>query len=188
MAGNGIDIQYQAPDYIKFYKAVKSVDIETQKALRKRLSNIAKPIVEEVRQAALSLPSKNGQSHRGQRGEGGLGLRAGLAAATQTKINATNGRRGFSIRIRLSGTAFEAKTGKSITLPRYIEFGKVKGRIWRHPVFADKGATGGSWKGAWTEQKKTPFLLKTVIPHKDEVRDEVAKAFIDAMVETKLVN
>ena len=40
MAGNGIDIQYQAPDYIKFYKAVKSVDIETQKALRKRLSNI----------------------------------------------------------------------------------------------------------------------------------------------------
>ena len=178
-----MNIETDSPDLVKFYKAVKSVDVAAQKALRKRLTATIKPIIGEVRQAALALPSKNTHSTDGK-----MGLRAGIAAATQTQVNATNAKKGFSIRIRVSGTAFAEKTGKYRKLPRYVEFGKVAGRNWRHPVFADKGSTGGTWKGAWVYQNKTPFLLPTVVPHKNEIKEEVAKAFIDAMVETKLIN
>ena len=177
----GMEINYDSPDLVKFYKAVKSVDVEAQKALRKRLTATVKPIVQEVRQAALAIPSTHGDSQSGST----MGLRAGIAAATQSKVNPANSKKGFSIRIRVSGSTFAAKTGKYRKLPRYVE--GLSKRPWRHPVFATKGTTGGTWSGAWVTQSKHPFLLSTVLPHRKEIEEEVSKAFIDAMLETKLI-
>lgn len=169
--------EVDARDYQQFYAAIKSVDVNVQKALRKRLTKVAKPIVQEVKGAALDLPSKN-QKHEG------MGLREGLAKATEMKIN-TGKKGGFSIRIRVSGTKFAAATGKYKKLPRYVEgMGTKK---WRHPVFADAGAKGGTWTGAWVEQAPKKFMIDTVTQHKEEVHEEVAQAFLDALKETKLV-
>ena len=174
----GTSIEVDARDYQKFYSAIKSVDVDVQKALRKRITKVAKPIMNEIKEAARDLPSKN-QSD----GEG-VGLREGIAKSIQLKVNNRKGG-GFSIRIRASGTKFNAVTGKYKKLPRYVEGMGTK--PWRHPVFADKGDKGGTWKGTWVEQPATPFMLKTAMKHKAEVREEVAQAFLDALMQTKLI-
>jgi len=177
-------VDASSPDLVKFYKAVKEVDVGVQKHLRKRLTNIAKPIAEEVKQAALSLPSKGGETQKAARGVEQMGFRQGIASATQTKVNPTS-KNGFSIRIRVSGATFNAKTGKPFKLPRLLE--GLSKKPWRHPVFANAGEVRGAWKGKWVNQSPKPYLLRTVIPHKPEVVEEVSKAFLDAMAETGLV-
>ena len=179
MADNAFEIDVNSKDYARFYAATKKVEPEITKALRKRLTVIAKPITAQVKQAALSLPSKQGgMAEMGGKGAGGLGLRQGIAAAVEQKIRPT-GKNGLNVRIRVSGTKFQEKTGKPRKLPRYVEgFSK---KPWRHPVFADAGAVRGSWKGAWVVQAATPFLVQTVLPHKEEFRGAVYDAFADAV-------
>ena len=179
MADNAFVIDVNSKDYARFYKATKKVEPDITKALRKRLTIIAKPITAQVKQAALSLPSKQGgMAELGGKGASGLGLRQGIAAAVEQKIRPT-GKDGLNIRIRVSGTKFAEKTGKPRKLPRYVEgFSK---KPWRHPVFADAGSARGSWKGAWVVQPATPFLVQTVLPHKPEFRQAVYDAFVDAV-------
>jgi hypothetical protein len=178
-------ISIDSPDLVKFYKAVKGIDVEVQKQLRKRLTNIAKPIAQDVKDAALAIPASSGAAHKGSRGEQGLGLRAGIAAAVQTKVNATNGKKGFSMRIHVSGTTFATKTGKYKKLPRYME--GLSRKPWRHPVFADAGAKNGTWSGKWVAQSAHPYLIKTAAPYKSQIQEEVSQAFLDAMEETGLI-
>jgi hypothetical protein len=179
MADNAFVIDVDSKDYSRFYAATRKVEPEITKALRKRLTAIAKPITAEVRQKALALPSKQGgMAEHGGRGATGLGLRQGIAAAVEQKVRPA-GKSGLNIRIRVSGTKFMEKTGKPRKLPRYVEgFSK---KPWRHPVFADAGATKGSWKGAWVIQAATPFLVQTVLPHKEEFRGAVYDAFAEAV-------
>ena len=114
-----------------------------------------------------------------------MGLRAGIAAATETKINQSN-KSGFSIRIRVSGTKFQAKTGKYKKLPRYVE--GLSKKSWRHPVFPEKGFSNGTWQGNWVAQKSTPFLLRTVLPHKSELREDVYAAFLTALKKSHAID
>ena len=172
-------IYLDSADLSKLYRATRKVDQNVAKNLRKRILATAKPIVTEVKVAALSIPSKSGDTTEGTRGQLGLGLRQGIAAATELKINPN--RAGiFGVRIRVSGTKFSEKTGKYRTLPRYVE-GLSRRKTWRHPVYANKGEIGGKWEGQWAEQKSHPFLLPTVLKHKNEVKEEVVKAFVDAL-------
>jgi hypothetical protein len=186
MADNAFEIDVDSKDYARFYAATKKVEPEVTKALRKRLTTIAKPITEQVKQAALSLPSKQGgMAEKSSRGATGLGLRQGIAAAVEQKVRPT-GKAGLNIRIRVSGTKFAEKTGKPRKLPRYVEgFSK---KPWRHPVFADAGSARGSWKGAWVVQAATPFLVQTVLPHKEEFRAAVYDAFVDAVHESGMLD
>lgn len=178
------EVTFDPKDYGRFARAVKDVDEQVAKALRKRMGAAAKPITEEVRKAALNLPSQQGQVERAARGEHGVGLRQGMAMAVEQKIR-TSGKNGLHIRIRISGTKFNEKTGKPKKLPRYVEgFGR---KPWRHPVFAEKGKTNGSWQGAWVVQKSTPFLVKTVLPHKKEMQKAVYDSFVDALKQTHLI-
>ena len=159
-----LDVNVESPDLVKFYKAVKTIDADVQKQLRKRLTAIARPIAQEVKEAALNTPAKSGTAAKSRRGESELGLRAGIAAAVQTKVNATNSKKGFSIRIHVSGTTFANKTGKYRKLPRYME--GLSRKPWRHPVFADAGARSGSWAGRWVQQSPKPYLVHTAAAHK----------------------
>jgi hypothetical protein len=164
-------IYLDSQDLSKLYKATRKVDQEVTKNLRKRILAVTKPIVQEVKVAALSLPSKSGESLKPVRGQLKAGFRQGLASAIETRINPSNSG-SFSVRIRVSGTKFKEKTGKYRTLPRYME-GLSRRKTWRHPVYADKGSSSGTWKGEWAEQESHPFLLTTVCKHKEEVRKEV---------------
>jgi len=171
-------------DLSKLYKATRNVDKDLTKNLRKRITGIAAPILSEVKQAALGIPSSKGETEMAARGQAKMGFRQGLAAAAETKIN-PNKSGSFVVRIKISGTKFKAKTGKYQTLPRKME--GLSRKPWRHPVFADKGATGGSWQGTWASQEKHPFLLPTVLRHKPQVREEVIKAFIDTLDDMQVI-
>ena len=185
MADNAFVIDIDSKDYARFYKATREIEPEITKALRKRLTEVTKPITNEVKQAALSLPSKQGATEKAARGSTGVGLRQGLAAAVEQKIRPT-GKAGLNVRIRVSGTSFAEKTGKPRKLPRYVEgFSK---KPWRHPVFADAGASKGTWTGAWVEQKPTPFLFQTVTAHKQEFKDAVYDSFVEALHASQMLD
>lgn len=174
-------IEIDGHDFAVIYKQIQTVDKEIAKALRKRLTAAGRPLVEEVRRAALSLPSSGGATdgYRKKRGSAGgdAGFRQGIARSVELKVQPSRPTE-FNIRIRVSGSKFNAATGKTRTLPRYME--GLSKRAWRHPVFVPRSKMPGP-PGSWTTQASYPFLLPTVMPHKGEVADAVRKAFEDAI-------
>jgi hypothetical protein len=152
-------------EFIAFFKAVSKVDPEMKKALRKKITALAKPIVADVKAAELAIPSQGGGAASGRKKKGELlGLRASLANATKSDFNGTG--RGAVVHIRVSTSKFMAVSGKPRTLPFYME-GRRK-RKWRHPVFGNKEV--------WVEQSPHPYLADTVLKHKDSFVDGVADA------------
>jgi hypothetical protein len=162
--------EIDAKEFAVFYKAISMTDPELKKSLRKRMLSLAKPIVDDVKQAELGIPSKRGdvEHTRKKKGET-LGLRASLAAATKADFNGTG--RGAVLHIRVSSTRFVAVSGRTRTLPYYME-GRRK-RIWRHPVFGNREN--------WVEQQKHPFLNVTVFKHEKEFVNQVNKAVEDTL-------
>jgi hypothetical protein len=161
-------------EFVQFYKQISKVDVETKKALRKRMMQAAKPVVEEVKQAELSIPATGGDAQGGRKKKGeSLGLRQALAKATKADFNGT--RVGAVVHIRVSTTKFvEASGGKYRSLPYYME-GRRK-REWRHPVFGNTDV--------WVGQKPHPFLAPTILKHKAAFQKEVDAAIMDAIAKT----
>lgn len=160
-------IEMDPKEFIKFYKVVSQIDPELKKALRKQIMIATKPIVEDVKQAALAIPgTREAGTGRKKRGET-LGLRASLANAAKADFNGTG--RGAVSHIRISTTKFMAASGRPRTLPYYVE-GRRK-RKWRHPVYGNKEK--------WVEQRPHPFLMVTVLKHKEEFINSVSKAVDD---------
>jgi hypothetical protein len=159
------NFQINDKEFVAFYKAVAKVDPELKKALRKTMTALAKPIVADVKAAELSIPAQGGQAAgtRKKKGET-LGLRASLANATKSDINATG--RGAVVHIRVSSSKFMAASGRPRSIPYYME-GRRK-RKWRHPVFGNKEN--------WVEQSPHPYLAVTVLKHKDNFINGVADA------------
>ena len=144
-------------EFISFYKSIGQVSPEIQKAMRKRLNAAAKPIVAEVKQAALALPSKveNGGTQEGY--ENLFSLRRAIASSVKSRFNGT-GRSGV-LQIRVSTSEFMALSGRPRTIPYYLEGRK---RRWRHPVFGNKDK--------WVDQEARPFLAVTAYkPHNVEL-------------------
>ena len=135
-------------EFISFYKSIGQVSPEIQKAMRKRLNAAAKPIVAEVKQAALALPSKveNGSTQEGY--ENLFSLRRAIAGSVKSRFNGTG--RGGVLQIRVSTSEFMALSGRPRTIPYYLEGRK---RRWRHPVFGNKDK--------WVDQEARPFLAVT---------------------------
>ena len=163
-------LEIDTKEFILFYKAISMTDIELKKSLRKRMMALAKPIVDDVKQAEKNIPSSRGVvgQTRKKKGEH-LGLRASLAAATKADFNGTG--RGAVMHIRVSGTRFMAVSGRPRTIPYYME-GRRK-RDWRHPVFGNREN--------WVKQDKHPFLNITVFKHEADFLREVSKAVEDTL-------
>jgi len=187
-------IMIDSKDLARYSNALKTLEKDESKALQKRIRAKAEPIATEVRNAALGLPVGTDLKRQrlgkkkieaGQR----LGLRAGLAAATEVRIR--NGKNP-GVRIVISRSKFKQQTGKYWSLPRYVEgLASRKRTPWRHPVFAYerigdtvKTYAHGTWTGAWATQKARPFLLPTVLPHKAEIRDSILKEYQDTFKRT----
>ena len=163
------DFSIDSAEFKAIYKALGKVEPEIKKQLRKRLMEVAKPIVEEVKQAELNIPaSREAQKGRKKRGET-MGLRAALANATKADINGTG--RGAAVHIRVSTTKFMAASGRPRTIPYYME-GRRK-RPWRHPVFGNREA--------WVVQKPHAFLAPTVSKHREDFKNQVTSAVLDAI-------
>ena len=165
-------IRIDVDDMKRLHRALRTLDAKEGRALTSRLRKIVKPLERNVRVAVMKQPSKMKYTkddkqyaktysrHR---------LRAGIAGSVETRISSS--KNGASARIRVSRTKFAALTGKPGSLPRYYE-GLTK-KPWRHPVFADKGADRGTWEGAWADQDPAPYLLPTVLPNKNAIRERL---------------
>ena len=185
-------ISVVADDFALLYREVQKIDKELAKNLRKRLTAIAQPVRDEVRAAALGIPSRGtaydttsskgvASALRKKRGSNARsGLRASIAASIETKVQPSKPGR-FSIRIRASGTKFSARAGRPASLTRYMEGRRVTKKEWRHPVFGDMEA--------WTGQASHPYMLDTVMRHKAQVYVQVRSAVqetVDTVLARKL--
>ena len=141
-------------EFLAFYKAVGEISPEIQKAMRKRLNAVAKPIVAEVKQAALNLPSKveSGGNPKGY--ENLFSLRRAISQSIKSRFNGTG--KGGVLSIRVSTTEFMAMSGRPRTIPYYLEGRK---RRWRHPVYGDRDR--------WVDQEPKPFLAVTAYKPKN---------------------
>lgn len=153
-------------EFLAFYKAVGEVSPEIQKAMRKRLNAAAKPIVAEVKQAALNLPSSVEKGDAPKDYQNLFSLRRAIASSVKSRFNGTG--KGGVLSIRVSTTDFMAKSGRPRTIPYYLEGRK---RRWRHPVFGNKDN--------WVDQEAKPFLAITA--YKPKNVDLVYKALGDSI-------
>ena len=175
-----LTIDIEGEDFSILFRQVKAFDKELAKATRRRLTEAAQPVRDDVRQAALALPSSGGgaDTYRKKRGSvgGDAGLRQGIAAATEIKVM-PNRPGWFCVRIRVSGTKFAGKTGKPVTLPRYME--GLSKKSWRHPVYVKRVDLPG--KRPWASQSSHEYMRPAVMRHKPEVQTKVKQALQDAV-------
>lgn len=160
-------IEIDASQFVSFYKAVSKIDPELKKALRKQLLSKTEPIVNDVRQAALSIPASREAGMTRKKKGVSLGLRASIASSVKSDFNGTGN--GAVVNIRVSRTRFMAVSGKAGSLPARME---GRGR-WRHPVFGNKNV--------WVQQKSHPFLWTTVMKHQQEFIDAVSSSVDETM-------
>ena len=171
------DFQVDSKELVAFYKALAQFNPELKKALRKRLIDLAKPVVAEVKAAELALPSKGGEVLQTRKKKGShLGFRASLAAATKADFNGTG--HGAALHVRVSTSRFLTVSGRPRTLPYYME-GRRK-RPWRHPVYGNKNN--------WVTQKSKPFLGEIVSRNKPAFALAVENAVNDVVkeIQTKI--
>lgn len=155
---------------------------DLRKALRKKISEAGKPVLEDVKAAARAIPvtSRGGGTRQRRRYNVSrattdrakqsaerrhAGLRATIAAATKLQITA-------------KGVRFVVQSSKlpadQQSLPRHLD--SEKG--WRHPVFGDKNVwvhqKGRPYFGA-TIKKKAPAFRRAIVEAMEEIRREIDK-------------
>lgn len=110
---------------------------EITKRFRKELRAAARPLVPKVKSAIRAIPSSEGYSADG--------LRGNLAKATRLEVKTTGKQAGVAIRV--DGRKMPAHMK---SLPAMVE-GRKK---WRHPVFGNREV--------WVTQTREPYFYKTV--------------------------
>jgi len=176
------DRQVESDDFRKFYLATRDIDKKILAKAKKELKKAAEPAALEAKKAVLATPS---EAHHHLEGapRPRVGLRASIAASIKVGFKSTKKHAGVVIRVDAKQFAAlsEAggRTGKKIgKLPRYVE-GRIK--RWKHPVFGqnmDKPAD-------WPIQQSHPFLRKSVMKHKPEFVEAMAKSVESAFTELK---
>lgn len=160
------EVQFDAREFQRFYRALGQMDPAIKKALRKRIRDLAKPITADVKAAALEIPVKKSSNRSGS-----MGLRKSLSMAAKYEIRAT--KKGAVVHFRIGTKTFMSAANMPRTIPYYVE-GRRK-RPWRHPVFGNPDV--------WVEQDPHPFLGATVMSHKNKFMEGMQKAVDDALDE-----
>lgn len=174
--------EVESEDFRNFYLATRNIDKKVLAKAKKELKKAAQPAVVESKRAVLATPS-GAHHHLEGAPRPRLSLRASIATCIKVGIKST--KKSAGIVIRVDAKQFAAlseaggRTGKKIgKLPRYVE-GRIK--RWKHPVFGqnmDKPAD-------WPIQQSHPFLRKSVMKHKPEFVEAMAKSVESAFTELK---
>jgi hypothetical protein len=154
-----------ADEFKDFFRKLSQTEPEMKTALRKEMRKLAGPILNDVKQAEMAIPSKGNYGGTRRKQAGQLGLRASLVAATKVDFSGTG--RGAVLKIRVSKSKFEQVSGRPRSIPWHME-GRLK-RDWRHPIF-------GNREGKWVVQNPHPYLNKTVFKHEPQFMKAVADA------------
>lgn len=171
------DLRVDAEEFKKLFNAMRVLDPEIAKALRKRMTTAVKPIVKEVKEAEKAIPSKGelGSTRKSKEGAG-LGLRASLAYATISEFKRIG--HGAAMKIRVSGTKFRsvfkhADTANARSLPYRMEGRWAEVHPWKHPVFGNENNQ--------VTQKEHPFMEPTIPKHIPELEKQISLAIEDAI-------
>jgi hypothetical protein len=137
-----------------------------RKSLTKRLGAAVKPLVPEIRSAINEIPSKgssgSASSSRAESNRKGDGsLRTAIARGVQQKTSLSG--RNVGVRLRLDSSKLPADQK---ALPKLLNGPAA----FRHPVYGHK---------VWVSQSAHPFWWKTIAPHVDEMRTEIAGVLND---------
>jgi hypothetical protein len=148
-------------------KELRAVATDERRGLQRKMNRqiraAARPVVADVRRAALDIPDRSAATRRDQRS-----IRREIANATRTEI--LTGRRA-GVRIVVDKRRLPAD---STAMAHAFE----RPQGWRHPVWADPDKTRGDW--TWVHQAGHPWFAVTIQPHEGEFR----RAVLDAMDET----
>jgi len=172
--------EVESQDFRNFYLATRDIDKKILAKAKKELKKAAQPAVLEAKKAVLATPSE--AHHKIQNApRPRVGLRTSIASSIKVGFKSTKKSAGVIIRVdskqfaRLSEAG--GRTGKKLgKLPRYVE-GRIK--RWKHPVFGQNMDSPDKWP----VQKSHPFLRKSVMKHKPEFVDAMAKAVEGAFKE-----
>jgi hypothetical protein len=169
-------IQIDAKEFAKLLIEAKAFDKNLNAAIRKKIRETGKPIVEAIKSEVLSASGKRE-----------TGLRRGIAAGVAFRINAGTTRASVTI----------VQSGKKIPPIEYdIKRGKRKGEHvevdrsgmhrlfnkregWRHPAFPRRHLLGAVRTTKWVHQNGRPYFGDVIVQH----REVLAKAVVDAMEE-----
>lgn len=123
---------------------------ELRAALLREIRAEAKPLVRDVRSAAMSIPSKGGHA--------GPSLRAAIAAATGLQIRLSGNSAGVSVR-----------TKKTPGIRKFAMAGRQMNReSWRHPVYG---------RAVWVTQLGRPgWFDNTTAEHRPAITAGVVRA------------
>jgi hypothetical protein len=150
---------------------------ELRAALRKHIADAGRPVLDEVRTAARTLPVS------GSRGGGTAQRRRFATANASDKRKLSAGRRKVGLRRSIASAIKLQVTARGVrfivnstqlppdqrTLPRHLD--SPKG--WRHPVFGNREQ--------WVHQEGKPYFATTIKKRAPQFR----RAILDAMEEIR---
>jgi hypothetical protein len=169
-----------AKDFHRLATRIGKLDNEVKKEMRRKFTKIAKPVVADVKAAALSLPSGRGKSDIKVKRGSPVGLRSAISRSVGSRSTTT--RKGAGLHIRVSTKRFLTLFPQgNKKLPYYVE-GRTK-RGWKHPVF---GANMDKPEN-WPIQNPTPFLSVTALKHREKMIVEVNEVFTEALTKVGIV-
>lgn len=189
MANAGISISVVGYDeWRKLSKKLRGAPNELRANLRKQIQAAGKPILEDVKEAARTIPVTSSGGGGTARRQTFNSMQAGRRAhetgkSVESAAKRAAGRRKAGLRrsvanaaklqIRARGIRFIIDSStlpeSQRTLPRHLD--SPKG--WRHPVFGNREN--------WVHQEGKPYFASTIKKRSNDFR----KAILDAMEETK---
>lgn len=160
-------------------KAGKS---DLRKALRKKITEAGRPVVEEVKSAVRDIPVTARGGGTAQR------RKFNVARATTERAKASAKRRGAGLRATIASATRLQITAKGVrivvnsarlpvdqrTLPRHLD--SEKG--WEHPTFGDWNAKvrqRGRPYFSSTIRKRAPAFRRAVLEAMEQIRDQLDK-------------
>ena len=187
----GVDIEITGVEWGRAAAAVKSLDKEIFRDLSREIGRIAKPMVDDMRQAvqATSASAGGGGSISSatasraafsiSRSRGamtarkftGIVGRSGLRAAVARSVQVQRRTSGSTAGVRIKANAGSMPADQR-TLPAYMDQGS-----WRHPVLGNRSA--------WVTQTVTPsgWFTKTAATSGGKVRAQIMDVTADAIAE-----
>lgn len=188
----GIEIEVTGVDWARAAAAVKALDRDLFRDLSREIGRIAKPMVDDMRQAVQATSSSAGgggsissatagraaftlSRSRGAltaRKFAGVVGRSGLRAAVARSVQVQRRTSGSSAGVRIKANASSMPADQR-SLPAYMDEGS-----WRHPVLGNRAA--------WVTQTVTPpgWFTKTAATSGGKVRAEIMQVTADAVSET----
>ena len=171
--------EIDARDYQALARALRDPEIADGKKMLRDMNaefrDILKPVMDQMRSEVQGLGSRNTSMGAATRARAlkGFKPKTGESAdrsAARFSRRVRSGKHGLraraaaSTRIVTKDNGFKQQVGVRITtetsrMPQgqaYLPRGLDSVQGWKHPVFADKGSSGGTWRGAWTRQYGTP--------------------------------